>query len=710
MISVIIPARNAAATIGVTLSSLAADRTLIGEILLIDDASDDDTVARAEEAARAHALPLKVTRVRFGNAGAARNAGLAQMRGDHIFFLDADDEVMPGGVGILLDALRANPWAGLAVGASVHRASRADKLKLPGSYGGDRQENSRRYLANEVRSITIGSALVAAGATADIRFPERIGLDEDTLYWAAVLTRVLVAAVEQPVLFYNLDETRMARRFISNPRKVFLDIALELNGLAAFGIDRSTLQERKAFIAQRIARHLIRRNRYVEAAGMMRAGKMQAGFRSGLRSFRYGMRTGVGRAAQSLGYRKPVVRREAPTAPVPPKRVLVLTADPAFPPVSGADLRNYQNARAVARFADVLLVSVLPLDNAQPPEVRLRTAALSRNDDPRGSSIRHRRTSVETRIPDIALRNLKNLVREFDPDTIIVEGLPLFALIEHIRPLAQRLVLDMHNVESVLAGKLRPAPPLAGKLLPFGWSNEGRIRDAERLALETVDRVWVCSEPDRARVRHMFGNGKPVDVVPNGVPRFDEAPPGLPPFAGKDQGWPILMFVGHLGYKPNVAAAVRLARNILPLVRRTCPGARLILAGRQPDPVVQGLAALPGVELTADPENLSSFLARGHVSVMPLSAGGGTRIKILEAMAWGVPVVATATAAEGLGFIDGEEILIAETDEALARAVTMLCAEPDRLERQRRLAYDKAMLRYGPQAIEEAVRKGLGGV
>ena len=66
MISVIIPARNAAATIGATLSSLAADKALIGEILLIDDGSDDDTVSKAEEAAHNHALPLKVTSVQFG--------------------------------------------------------------------------------------------------------------------------------------------------------------------------------------------------------------------------------------------------------------------------------------------------------------------------------------------------------------------------------------------------------------------------------------------------------------------------------------------------------------------------------------------------------------------------------------------------------------------------------------------------------------------
>lgn len=301
MISVIIPARNAGATIGVALSSLAADRTLIGEILLIDDGSDDDTVARAEEAARAHALPLKVTSVRAGSAGAGRNAGLGKVSGDHIFYLDADDEVFPGGLALLRDALRANPAAGLAVGASIHRAGGVDKLKLPGCYGSDRRQNARKYLANELRSITIGSALVSAGATVGIRFPETIGIDEDTLYWAALLTRVLVAAVEQPLLVYNIDETRMAQRFISRPRKVFLDIALELDKLSAFGIDRSTLQQRKVFIAQRIVRHLVRRNHYREAAGMMRAGRMQPGFFAWVRSLRYDARIAVGRAMQVLG-------------------------------------------------------------------------------------------------------------------------------------------------------------------------------------------------------------------------------------------------------------------------------------------------------------------------------------------------------------------------------------------------------------------------
>lgn len=305
MISVIIPARNASATIGATLSSLARDKALIGEVLLIDDGSDDDTVAIASDIARSHELPLKITSVRRGNAGAARNAGLAQATGDKIFFLDADDEVTPGGIALLRDALRAKSGAGLAVGASVHKLSRADKVKLPGNYGADARDNARRYLANELRSITVGSALVTAEATRGVRFPEKIGLDEDTLYWAAILTRVSVATIEQPVLVYNLDEARMAQRFISNPRRVFLDIALEVNRLAAFGIDKNTLQMRKAFIAQRMVRHLIRRNRYRDAAGMMRAVRGKSGgVGLGLKALRYRFRIVAGRIAQLFGYRR----------------------------------------------------------------------------------------------------------------------------------------------------------------------------------------------------------------------------------------------------------------------------------------------------------------------------------------------------------------------------------------------------------------------
>ncbi len=708
MISVVIPARNAAGTIAATLASLVGDIALIGEILLIDDGSDDGTGRVATQAASLHALPLTITAGRFGGAGAARNAGLAQARGKHVFYLDADDEVISGGLTLLHDALQREPAARIAIGASVRRTEgRPDKTKIPDGYGADRRNNARSYLFNERQPIAMGSALIAAAEARDIRFPTLIGLDEDTCYWAALLTRLPVVTISEPVLLYHLDEARMADRFVSSPRATLLGISLELNRLEAFGIGRDVLQWRKAWIALRIARLLIMQRRFREAAGMMRAVQAHDGFRSGWKSIQYRVRIGAGRIAQSVGLCRPIGRRSAPGAQIPPRRTLILTCDPAFPPVSGGDLRNFQNARAAAEFGPVLLVSVRPPTERVPLDSRVRTAALTRENEPRAKSLVRWRTSAEMRIPRPALPRLLAIVRKFRPDTIIVEG-ALFALLKHLRPLTRRLILDMHNIESALAAHLRPAKSLLERLLPFAWSDPGRIQRLERNALTIVDGVWVCSDQDREKLRFLFEPDIPVDIVPNGIPRFEEMPASLAPLPGKDDGWPVMLFVGHLGYQPNIVAAERLALNILPLVRQKFPSARAILAGRYPKPAVQNLARLPGVELVTNPEDLSGLLLRSHFSVIPLSAGGGTRIKILEAMAWGLPVVATSLAAEGHGFTDKEEIVISDTDMGLANLIIALCSDPDRLERQRVRAYEQVRRRFGASAIESAVRKSFG--
>lgn len=296
MISVVIPARNAAASIGVTLSSLAADKALIGEILLIDDGSEDETVARAWDAARTHELPLKVTSVRFGNAGAARNAGLAQVRGDRLFFLDADDEVIPGSLGRLAQELGRNPSASLAIGAFVRRAQmREDVVKLPSRYSADRQANARNYLQNRVSSIAVGSALLDFSKVSDIRFATCLVLDEDTCYWAAVLTRVDVVTIDDTVLVYNVNEDRMIDRFATESRERLLLVALEFKKLLAFGIDRATTQWRKAWLGQRMVRMLIRRGRYREATRMMRVVRAHGAFRWSVRSIRYRVAIAAGR-------------------------------------------------------------------------------------------------------------------------------------------------------------------------------------------------------------------------------------------------------------------------------------------------------------------------------------------------------------------------------------------------------------------------------
>lgn len=701
MISVIVPARNAAATIAATLSSLVPDRALIGEILLIDDGSTDGTATAAAAAAARLGLPLEVMRVELSSPGAARNVALARVRGGHVFYIDADDELVGHGLALLHETLLSNPHADLAVGASIHRGSQGDKVKFPGNYSADRLVNARRYLENKVRSITMGSALVSVSATASVRFPEQTSLDEDTCYWAAVLTKASVVTIPAPIVAYNIDEARMTQRFVSEPRKVLLRLSRDLDKLGAHGIDHQVLQRRKAWIALRIARQLILLGRYREAAGMMRAVRAHSRLRHSLKALQYVAR--IRKGLKSGGTVRPAaLESQSP-------RTLILTVDPAYPPVSGADLRNFQNAAAAAGFGPVSLVSVHPQgEDTRMSDERIRVLSLDVADERRARPVTRRTTAIEVRISSAMLARLLDIMRDFQPDVVLVEGIPLFPVLGQIRPFAPMVILDMHNVESDLAAQVTRNSPGFSLFRASGRSEATRIHALEKRALAAVDRVWVCSKEDRQRLSRQFNVGIPVEVVPNGIPRHLEIPSRLEALPSHEGGFPVMIFVGHLGYAPNVEAAERLALGILPRVRRAFPTARLVLAGRLPKPRVEELALLQGVELVANPADLSAIYRRGHLSVVPLSAGGGTRIKILEAMAWGLPVVATTLAAEGHGFEAGDEIAISDTDEGLAQDVIALCSGAGRLESQRQMAHRKLARDFGAETIKDAVRKGLG--
>ncbi|TPI28472.1 glycosyltransferase [Mesorhizobium sp. B3-2-1] len=694
-ISIIIPARNAAVTIDATLRSLLPERSLIGEVLLVEDGSSDQTAAISVQSALRYGLPLEILAVRLGSAGAARNAGIARAKGKFIFFLDADDEVMAGGLGLLHDALLRHPEAGLSVGASIRRArGRPDKLKTPHGYTSDRASNARRYLLNEAWPIAMGSALVATSATATVRFPETTSLDEDTCYWAALLARAQVATIPAPVLLYHHDEERMARRFVLAPRATFLAIAVELDKLADSGIAKEVLQWRKAWIALRISRQLIKHNRYSYAMSMMRAVRAHKSLGRSWKATQYRIRIRFGAMMERPDYPS---RAGADTE----RRTLIVSFDPAFPPVSGADLRNFNNASLAAEYGPVRLVSVRPPGNpSQPSDARINAVGLTIDGEPRSASLGWWRIAEENRIPRTALVRLRSLVQTFKPDTIVVEGIGLFKLLRPLRPLTKQLILDMHNVESELAAQLRHIRPARSPAV-LG------IRRLERKAQSIVDRVWVCSNEDRERLMALAGRTMPVDVVPNGIPSVEAIPDVLPAEAPADSGYPVILFIGHLGYPPNVDAAERLAHAILPRIRQTLPDAKLVLAGRSPKTTVRALAGLPGVELVENPESVASLLSGAHLSIIPLGAGGGTRIKILEAMAWGVPVIATPLAAEGLGLVENDQVLLSASDEGLAAMAVDLSLDAERRARQRFRAHQAVWAKFGPQAIRDAVRAGL---
>jgi glycosyltransferase involved in cell wall biosynthesis len=219
---------------------------------------------------------------------------------------------------------------------------------------------------------------------------------------------------------------------------------------------------------------------------------------------------------------------------------------------------------------------------------------------------------------------------------------------------------------------------------------------AETETLPLFDRVYVCAEGDVVRLPwHVRSR---VTVLPNVLPM----PAPLPP-APEEEAVEIL-FVGTLDYFPNAEGIAWFAREVLPAIRkRTRRPVALRIVGRGSSPLVTGLAALPGVELVGYAPDVREWYARCRIVVVPIRAGGGTRIKVLEAFALRRPVVATTIGAEGIDVRDGEQLLVADDSKAFAERCIRLIEEPGLGERLVANAYALFSARYELEALTTIV-------
>lgn len=226
------------------------------------------------------------------------------------------------------------------------------------------------------------------------------------------------------------------------------------------------------------------------------------------------------------------------------------------------------------------------------------------------------------------------------------------------------VLLSKHNCEWELLrrhAKLKARRPLAW-LLSRMEAHAARRSEARATCL--ADRVIVVSDTDRQALLGMCPSAG-IDVVPNGV----DTEYFRPAAAGPGNR---VLFSGALFWYPNIDAVIWFCESVWPLIRRRVVDVHFDVVGSEPPRIVRELDELPGVSVVADVPDVRSYLARSKVCVVPLRIGSGTRLKIMEAMASGRPVVSTSVGIEGLALKVGEEIVVADHAVSFADACVEL--------------------------------------
>ena len=384
-------------------------------------------------------------------------------------------------------------------------------------------------------------------------------------------------------------------------------------------------------------------------------------------------------------------------------RILFVTSRLPYPPTEGHQLRAWHLLQAAARAHRVTLLSLRRPDEQPLPEhlpgVRLagvhqvdlptlkwphQFAGLALRALPPGRTLldlRYRPSTLQQRFDQLVQRT----------DLVHLDSLAVAGLLKRV-PDGVPTLLNEHNVESLLARKRREMAPRLSHRLLLRLRHRG-LESFERAVCTRADQVLACSQDDAERLQALAPDCR-VSVVPNGVD-LEAFRPGIP---GSEQPG-TLVFVGHMDWFPNRDGIEYFIAEILPLLK-VREDLQLEIIGRNPNLSVPRSAARQ-VRFAGFVDDLQARVRRAAVFIVPLRAGSGTRLKILEAMAMGKAIVSTRIGAEGIGLIDGHSACLVDTADDFAGAVDRLLDDPELCQRLGRRARQLAEQRYGWAAIGE---------
>jgi sugar transferase (PEP-CTERM/EpsH1 system associated) len=281
-------------------------------------------------------------------------------------------------------------------------------------------------------------------------------------------------------------------------------------------------------------------------------------------------------------------------------------------------------------------------------------------------------------------------------DAVQIEGIHLSAYLPVIRAAASRPVIlaDWHNIESEILHRYSQVNPSPLRRA-YAWRTANLLQRAETRFLTACDVHTVTSERERVRLQsrnpaveiHVIPNG--VDVQYFGGQELDAAAPRTN-----------LLFAGSMDYSANIDAVVWFVNNMWPELSQQNPALSFAIVGRDPTPEVRALAG-DRVSVTGTVPDVRPYYSGALAAVVPLRFGSGTRLKILEAMAAGIPVISTRLGAEGLDLEDGTHLLIADSASEMIAAVCRLADSPELWQRLSRSGREVVSRSYDWGALTE---------
>jgi sugar transferase (PEP-CTERM/EpsH1 system associated) len=366
-------------------------------------------------------------------------------------------------------------------------------------------------------------------------------------------------------------------------------------------------------------------------------------------------------------------------------RILFLQKRPLFPADSGGKIRTLNVLRYLARWNEVTyLCNVQADDDGHLPAMRdlgVRLETIPWRETRRGSARFYAELgqNLFSQFPfnvnkdhDPRLRRRAIELLERDPYDLVICDFVQMARNAMGLP-APAKILFAHNVEArIFARHARTDPGRLRRLYMRHQAHKMRRFEAE--AGRQFDAVIAVSREDRRAFEREYG-WRNVHVVDTAVDVDYFQPNGVP--AKRDR----VVFVGSMDWLPNQDGAEHFVRSVWPEIRRRRPNAAFQIVGRNPPRALRRLQEIPGVEVVGTVADVRPYLAEAAVVVVPLLVGGGTRIKIFEALAMEKAVVSTALGAEGLDLTPGEHVLLADGPSRFAHAVCGLLEDADRRAR-----------------------------